>query len=540
MRNITFNSSALKALKYLFWLGPILIIMGLTAGIVAGSWGTLPLALLLSGLLLLLLWLLAESNSLPGFFGRRSTQAGTNALVSTIAVIVILGLLNFLAVRYVQRIDLTENQLFTLSPQTQEILNNLDQPVKAWVFWDEQTPPNPAVRDLLENYQRQTDQFTYEFVDPQSQPGLAEQFEVESFGEVHLEAGDRQLLLQNLNPQQAPAGPQQALSERQLTSSIVQLLSDRQPSVYLLQGHGERSLEPGQGGISEAVQLLETENYAVEPLNLAQTAAVPDDASVVVIPGPTRELLEGEVSALESYLEAGGGLLVLADPNTDPGLEELLTDWGVSLSDRLIIDPSGQAVGLGLTTAVVQSYGDHPITQDLGNGLSFYLEAQPILLEENVPEGVETAPLLITNEQAQGLEIPESGELEFNPERDLPGPLVFGVALSQPVAAGASPGADIEAEADSAEEEARLVVIGNSSFIVNGLVSQQLNGDIFLNAVNWLSQEEQQNLGIRPKEATNRRIILQPTQSVLIALTAVAILPLIGFGGAIALWLKRR
>ncbi|MGF1499205.1 MAG: GldG family protein [Elainellaceae cyanobacterium] len=540
MRNITFNSSALKALKYLFWLGPILIIMGLTAGIVAGSWGTLPLALLLSGLLLLLLWLLAESNSLPGFFGRRSTQAGTNALVSTIAVIVILGLLNFLAVRYVQRIDLTENQLFTLSPQTQEILNNLDQPVKAWVFWDEQTPPNPAVRDLLENYQRQTDQFTYEFVDPQSQPGLAEQFEVESFGEVHLEAGDRQLLLQNLNPQQAPAGPQQALSERQLTSSIVQLLSDRQPSVYLLQGHGERSLEPGQGGISEAVQLLETENYAVEPLNLAQTAAVPDDASVVVIPGPTRELLEGEVSALESYLEAGGGLLVLADPNTDPGLEELLSDWGVSLSDRLIIDPSGQAVGLGLTTAVVQSYGDHPITQDLGNGLSFYLEAQPILLEENVPEGVETAPLLITNEQAQGLEIPESGELEFNPERDLPGPLVFGVALSQPVAAGASPGADIEAEADSAEEEARLVVIGNSSFIVNGLVSQQLNGDIFLNAVNWLSQEEQQNLGIRPKEATNRRIILQPTQSVLIALTAVAILPLIGFGGAIALWLKRR
>ncbi|MEB3358016.1 MAG: DUF4350 domain-containing protein [Synechococcales bacterium] len=536
---MTFNASALRVLKYLFWLGPILVIMGLTAGIVAGSWGTLPLALLLSGVLLLLLWLLAESNSLPGFFGRRSTQAGTNALLSTIAVIVILGLLNFLAVRYVQRIDLTENQLFTLSPQTQEILKNLDQPVKAWVFWDEQTPSNPAVLDLLENYQRQTDQFTYEFVDPQSQPGLAEQFEVESFGEVHLEAGDRQLLIQTLSPQQAAVGPQQGLSERQLTSSIVQLLSDRQLPVYLLQGHGERPLEPGQGGLSEAVQLLEAENYIVEPLNLAQTAAVPEDASVVVIPGPTRELLAGEVRALQSYLDEGGGLLVLADPNTDPGLEDLLSDWGVSLSDRLIIDPAGQANNLGLTTTVVQSYGDHPITQDLGGGISFYLETQPILLEETLPEGIETAPLLITGEQAQGLEIPESGELEFNPERDLPGPLVFGVALSQPIEADAAP-EDAESAADNEPDEARMVVIGNSSFVVNGLVSQQLNGDIFLNAVNWLSQEEEQTLGIRPKEVTNRRILLQPTQSIIIALTAVAILPLIGFGGAIALWLKRR
>ncbi|MBD1995716.1 Gldg family protein [Leptolyngbya sp. FACHB-541] len=549
-----------KYIKYLFWLGPILIIMGLSAGVVAGSWGPLPLALIMAGVIISVIWLFSEPTVLKGFLGSRSTQAGTNALAATLAVLVILGLINFLGVRYSKQVDLTENQLFTLSPQTQEVLQNLEQPVKVWVF---AITPNPNDRRLLENYQRQSNQFSFEYVDPQARPGLARDFGVQQAGEVYLERGENRTFLQQI--------AQEPLSERRITNAVGQIASDRQPKVYFLQGHGERALEPGQGSFSQALGSLGDENFVAEPLNLAENPDIPEDTTVLVLAGPQRALLPPEVTALRNYLQRKSGLLLMLDPDTDPGLGALLQDWGISLDDRLIIDPNGQTAGVNAAVTIVTQYGVHPITEEFGDGISFYPLARPIGVTET--SEVEASPLLLTGDRVQAKPIPESGELNFDPNLPPQGSLTLGVALSRPVPdeapqaeaspspapspspeasasptpspspeASASPDADeaTEAEDDETASETRLVVIGNSSFATDGLFEQQLNGDVFLNSVNWLSQQDTQVLSIRPKEATNRRIIMTPRQQITSALTALVILPVLGFGAAILVWLRRR
>lgn len=544
----------LSPLKYLGWLAPVLIIVGVTAGIVAGSWGALPLGFIIAGGVALLVWLLVEWRSLPGFFGKRSTQAGTNAVVATLAAVVILGLINILAVRYSNRVDLTENQLFTLAPQTQEVLNALDQPAKVWIFATGDAEQNPLDQELLNNYRRESSNFSYEYIDPQLDPGTAREFGIQAIGEVYLEIGDTRRLIQSI-------GPQAQLSERQLTNALLQAGSDRQPIAYFLQGHGEKPLEEGQGGLSDVRRLLEDENYRVESLNLTALAEVPSDADVVIVAGPRRSLLEGEVESLQDYLEGESGLMLLIDPNTDPGLTPLLEEWGVTLDNLLVIDPTGQALGLGLTTPLIQNYGEHPITEEFSAGISFFPESQVVELDETQTD-VETAPLLITNEQTQAVAVPESGEIQLDTaEFDVTGSVVLGVALNRPIegAEGASvlsenedaelgEDADPSLEEPTADEamdedmppEARLVVIGNSSFIVNGLVNQQLNSDVFLNSVAWLSQQDEQALSIRPKEVTNRRLVLDTQQWIIVTLSSVVILPIIGIGGAVFLWLRRR
>jgi ABC-type uncharacterized transport system involved in gliding motility auxiliary subunit len=568
-----------KYIKYLFWLGPILIIMGLSAGIVANSWGPLPLALIIAGVIVSGIWLFSEASVLQGFLGRRSTQAGTNALAATLAVLVILGLINFLGVRYSKQVDLTENQLFTLSPQTQEVLQDLEQPVKIWVF---AITPNPSDRRLLENYQRQSNQFSFEYVDPQARPGLARDFGVQQAGEVYLERGENRTFLQQI--------AQEPLSERRITNAIGQIASDRQPKVYFLQGHGERSLEPGQGSFSQALGSLGDENFVAEPLNLAENPDIPEDTTVLVLAGPQRALLASEVTALRNYLQRKSGLMLMLDPDTDPGLGELLRDWGISLDDRLIIDPNGQAAGVNAAVTIVTQYGVHPITEEFGDGISFYPLARPVGVTET-PD-VQASPLLLTGDRVQAQPIPESGELNFDPNLPPQGSLTLGVALSRPVSdealqaeaspspspspspeAAQSPNAtetpspspspeaaesptepspeaaespdDAEtSEANDGEDETagetRLVVIGNSTFATDGLFEQQLNGDVFLNSVNWLSQQDTQVLSIRPKEATNRRILMTPRQQIISALTALVVLPVLGFGTAILVWLRRR
>jgi len=83
-------------------------------------------------------------------------------------------------------------------------------------------------------------------------------------------------------------------------------------------------------------------------------------------------------------------------------------------------------------------------------------------------------------------------------------------------------------------------VIGNSTFATDGFFNQVVNGDVFLNSVRWLSQDDQPALSIRPKEAKNRRITLSPPQAAIAGWLALVILPLLGFGTAFFVWWRRR
>ncbi|MBC1220177.1 Gldg family protein, partial [Nostoc sp. UCD120] len=410
-----------KLWKYVFWLGPFLIAVGLTVGLVSEQWGLIPLVFLIAGVVISglgIIWQSYETN----WWKRRSTQAGTNALVATLAVLAILGLINFLGTRYHLRSDLTESQLFTLAPQSRELVSVLPQPVKVWVFDINQ---NPQDRELLENYQRQSSKFKYEYIDPQARPGLAEKFGVKDYGEVYLESGDKRQLVQTVNQNER-------LSEIRLTSRLQQLTNSTTAKVYLLQGHGERQLSPGKGAISQAVQGLGDKNFTTSPLNLGETSKVPEDASVVIVAGPKRGLFEGEVKALQEYLNRGGNLLLMIDPNTDPKLKSLLQEWGIRLDNRLAVDVSGESVvGLGPAAPLVTEYGQHPITKDFGNGNSFYPIARPLEIT-SVP-GVQSTPLLRTKPYPSSWAESDlqSEKLEFNADKDLKGPLTLGVALTR-------------------------------------------------------------------------------------------------------------
>ncbi len=570
-----------KLWKYLFWLGPFLITVGLTVGLVSEQWGLIPLAFIITGIVISglgIIWQSYETN----WWRRRSTQAGTNALVATLAVLAILGLINFLGTRYHWRVDLTEAQLFTLAPQSRELVSVLPQPVKVWVFDINQ---NPQDRELLENYQRQSSKFKYEYIDPQARPGIAEKFGVKDYGEVYLESGDKRQLVQTVNQNER-------LSEIRLTSRLQQLTSSTTAKVYLLQGHGEHQLSAGKDAISRAVQGLGDKNFTTSPLNLAETSKVPQDAAVVIVAGPKRELFGGEVKALQEYLNRGGNLLLMIDPNTDPKLNSLLQEWGIRLDNRLAVDVSGESVvGLGPATPLVTEYGQHPITKDFGNGNSFYPVARPLEIT-SVP-GINATPLLRTKAYPNSWAESDlqSEKLEFNPDKDLKGPLTLGVALTRKQAAkptstpqasptlsplpspttqsktsptpspspktpqalplpapttqgNASPTSSSPPSSPTSSSqtatESRLVVLGNSNFATDGLFQQQLNGDVFLNSVTWLSQQDQQPLSIRPKEPKNRRITLTTTQANLLILSSLLVLPLIGFAIAVILWWKRR
>ncbi len=550
-----------KYLRWLIWPGLALTTAGLVSGLV-NTWTPLPIILLAVGLVLLLLSLILGGFGYRSFWQSRSTQAGTNAVVATLSVLLILAVANFLAVQYGPRIDLTEAGLFTLAPESQAVVRNLQQPVKVVVF---DASLNPSDKQLLDSYRKFNDNLTYEHINPFQNPGMAREFNVSGEGrEVHLEAGDRKLFVQPLGAQ--------GLNEQDLTNKLAQLGRDQSAVVYFLQGHNEFVIDGTASGYNQAAEALEADGFTVETLSFDQTAAVPFDANAVVIAGPQEAFFEPEVEALGTYLNQGGSVLLMVDPQTEPELDDLLDDWGVTLDERIIVDASntGQIVGLGPAAPLVTNYGEHPITTDFNNGRSFYPLARPILIEP--VDGVEATPLLLSNAQSYAEELSETGELNVDTEEGPEGPFNIGVVLTKEAEVSLPEAAEEEeietenvAEEDPSEEtgdteaeaakeeqsgapeensdpqgEARLVIIGNATFATDGLFGQQLNGDVFLNSVTWLSNLEDSILSIRPKEITNRRISMTLSRQILIIVLALVVLPLIGLIGAGFTWFRRR
>ncbi|MFM7405124.1 MAG: GldG family protein [Cuspidothrix sp.] len=595
-----------KLWQLVFWLGPFFLTAGLTVGLISEKWGIIPLLLIIVGLLICSLWVILKSQK-SKWWQQRSTQSGTNAFLATISVLIILGLINFLGIRYHVRLDLTDTQLFTLSPQSKELVSNLPQTIKVWLFTKEQ---NIQDRELLDNYQRQSKQFKFEYIDPQLKPGLAERFGVKDYGEVYLEFGDKRQLVQFISENER-------LSEIKLTNQLQKITSVISARIYFLQGHGEHPLTANKGAISQAVKGLTDKNFTTSALNLAENPQVPNDANVIVVPGPKRELLPGEVTALQDYLNRGGNLLLMIDPNIDPKIDPILKDWGIRLDNRLAIDTSGESLQLGPAAILVTEYGQHPITKDFGNNISIYPLTRPIEIDP-VP-GIESMTLLKTkpypNSWAESDQ--KSEKLEFNEGQDLKGPLTLGVALTRklstpntpiptptnipiptltntpiptptntpvptptptptnspilipiltptpiptsttspiptpptptistpttsPISTPTTSPIPTPTTSPNTPKESRLVVFGNSNFAVDGLFEQQLNGDVFLNSVSWLSQQNEQLLSIRPKEPKNRRIVISTLQANLLTIAAVIILPLISLLTGFIIWWKRR
>jgi ABC-type uncharacterized transport system involved in gliding motility auxiliary subunit len=85
----------------------------------------------------------------------------------------------------------------------------------------------------------------------------------------------------------------------------------------------------------------------------------------------------------------------------------------------------------------------------------------------------------------------------------------------------------------------RFVVIGNSGFLTNAMITFQGNRDLALNAVNWLSSDEDL-ISIRPKDPEDRRMNANQSQMSTFAYTDLIAIPLIIIIGGIAVYWKRR
>ena len=524
-----------RLLGLLGWLGVLLVVAAVIIRFTRPELPQWSQGLALAGLVVTLLYSLTQWRDIARSFGGREAKYGSIAALSAVLVLGILVALNWIGSRQNKRWDLTETSQFSLSEQTRQIVRSLDRPVTFRVFY---VGSSQEHRDRLSEYSYLSSQVNVEYVDAEANPLDAQRYEITSVPTVLIEYAGR--------TERATSG-----AEQTLTNALKRVVEGQAKKMYFLQGHGEPDPNGTDGeGYSALVGALRSDNFEVEPLNLAQQSSVPADATVVVVAGPTTDLLPGELDALRAFLRRGGKLHLLIDPpaqGTAPDVTGLITlarEWGIDVGNNLLIDASGLGQMLGTDASVpVAMPVAHPITNNFRVMTAFPL-ARSVRPVEGGANGRTAQPVLETSPQSWAetnvAGVFASGRVERNIEPpNIAGPVPLAAAVSAAAEEPPTPADGAPPEADAPTPETRIVVVGDSDFARNRAIGIQGNREIFLNMANWLAQQEDL-IAIRPADPANRPITMTESQGVWVFWFTMLIVPALLFANAFRMYWRRR
>ncbi|RMH21021.1 MAG: hypothetical protein D6696_06720 [Acidobacteria bacterium] len=531
---------------------------------------------------------------------RQRLVEGSMLTAGVIVVLALYAMVNYLALRHYERFDWTASELYSLSEKTKNVIAGVDRDVETIIFLSPGSEVYDQVDELLSRYQAANPRITKRVVDPVRNPlearQLSEQHGVERMNVVVVASGDDRRVIEESDlveydfsgAQFGQAPSIKAFKGEQLiTSAILELIEDKKPKVLLLAGHGEASLDGGaQGrGLRAAEELLGKDNVALETWSSLGQSAVPADADLIIVAGPTARFLEPEIALFDDYLKGGGRMLFLLDPTfsengdrmLELGLEEWLRSYGVELDLDVVIDPAQRLPLYGPETIFTSDYGFHPIVEPLAQTQTPVLLplARSVRKAEDAPAAYEISELVKTSDQAWG-----ETDLKTTPAKpdgdDPTGPLPLGLAVAfdlgtddataaddepaddesaddesaddEPAAgdrpAAEEPAADGEDGGDEAEVEAtprqgRLVVYGDYDFASDAQVINGANAALLLNTLNWLIEREQL-LAIPPRQPEQARLLLSQSELYSLYVLTLLLMPGAAIVAGILVYLRRR
>lgn len=435
-------------------------------------------------------------------------------LTQLFIAIAILVVANLISNQLYFRLDFTEDQRYTLSDATKDILEELDEVISVSAYFSEDLPPQllnnrKDFEDILIEYEKRSGgNVVYAFSSPNEDPAMEQEVQQQGIGPIMinvrendrveqmraymgavLQKGDQREIIPIIQPG--------AAMEYELTTAIKKLSVTDKPKVAILSGHGEAAL----ASMPQLMQQLSV-LYTVENYEIKEEEPIPAMYRAVALLAPEDTIPQSHFSRLDEYLRTGGKLLV-AYANVkgdlqqgtlttapDIGMAGWLSGKGVSLGRDFIIDASCATVSVqqrqGFFTINSQkefpffpriaSFEDHPITKGLDEiTFTFTNSVVPFAADSLVT----ATPILLTSETSGIERAPSYIDIQRRwEERDFGmGAQSLGLALE-----GLEGGLG------------KMVVLGNGDFYLNGAAEQarQLPPDhvnLAANAIDWLADD---------------------------------------------------
>lgn len=453
----------------------------------------------------------------------------TGMIAAAVAVVVVLNIVMSELPSSWTSIDLTSEKLYSLTDQTKEYVEGIQDDVTIYVLSSEDSQ-DVTLKQTLQRYEDLSKHITVEYVDPTINPTFAKQYTDQQVSTNSLiVVSDKRNKVINYSSIYETSVDYQTYSstttgydgEGQITSALDYVLSDDMPKAYATTGHGETSIS---GTFTAG---LKKENVDYESLNLMDYDAVPEDASVLLINAATSDFSADDKDKVINYLNAGGNVVFIASyaAENTPNLDSILEYMGMHLADGMVVDQGKENYYRSpyylLPTISVSNY----TSGVYGNYYVFAPLSKGIVIDNEEAEGMTYTTFLSTSDDSYSKLNVGNMDNADKEEGDIDGPFGIGVSAQKTVENGT----------------ATMVVFGcdqmftdEASTMVGGA-----NLTVFTNTVGSFADHEV-SVSIPVKEYERSRLTVSQASVFAIAPIVTVILPVVFLVAGFVIWLTRR
>ncbi len=523
------------------FIGIAALIIGVIGFIWQGELTTYVGAVFVLAILGIAAWAVLTPQEFVGFITGRQMRHSTGAIFGTMLLVGITVVVYLLLQRAALTLDMTLANRFTLSSETNSVLQHVTRRMRITGFYSPKSLSTRQVDDeFFRLYTTATNGLIERlYIDPDEQPALAQRYGVIEDAMVFLSYvnADGSTDLTSL-----ARVPRSSNQERDMTQAVSRELIAGTLTVYFDTGLGERSPEDttqeGISGIRAGVQESGLVAYPLDISALASSGAdIPHDAAAVVFARPTRDLTAAEIDVIDRYLNTGGSLLLLPDVlfNDDPFLKQsgafnqyLWDNYGIQALDAAVVDPSmsGQTA-LDVMSAYIFPETDIGARLDPNTNPTVFSLARALDVNlDSSPPNVANGRVIMSSEQSFGetdlKTLGETNSYHYDTGVDLPGPLTTVVWAS------------------NQQTKAKIVMVGDSNFVSNGLVLSGGNGVLFTDSMAWLTGLGEKISFAPQAYGVGTPLIYVSTQTLdLIAFLTIILLPGAVLASGVAIWMRR-
>jgi hypothetical protein len=411
--------------------------------------------------------------------------AARAAIIAVFALVAFAGL-NFAAAQWNRKIDLSYFKTTKPGEVTLKLVEDLSEPVQVLLFYP---PGNEVLEDLRAYFgtlAEHNGKLAIETADQALEPELAKKYKVRTNGSVVLARGERtETLSVGVDREDARSVLKKLDSEVQ--ERLMKVVRAARVA-YFTTGHGERDWSPAQGdkryGLGDFKGLLESTGFSVKRLGLVEGLGkqVPADASLVVVAGPTEPMALGEREALTTYIQGGGHVWILLDP--DQGLvdNELVAPLGLKVQEGLVaadkllvrVDDKRESPYNFVTARM----GSHPSTKTLSQNstrmATAFIGTGALAKLEPAPANLKIA-FTVHSDSAAWIDAKNNGTFDKDEKR----------AVQELVAAVES-----TTKSEDGKTGLRALVTADADVIGNGIIRNAGNAYLVLDGVKWLVGDE--------------------------------------------------
>ena len=227
-------------------------------------------------------------------------------------------------------VDLSQEQLFTLSEGSKDKVKNINKDVN--IYFIEYTDENPSV-GLSKQYHAVNDKIKTEIVTAETRPDLVQKYGIQTGTQgIIIECGEKSKVLtdNDLYTYDMTTYETINIAEEKLTSSILTVASEKIPVIYFLEGYSSYSLSQQMNYLGI---YLQNEINQVKQFNILSTGKVPDDCDTLIICTPAKDFDDIATNAIIDYINSGRNILWLNSAVTKeqdlPNVNKILAMYGV-------------------------------------------------------------------------------------------------------------------------------------------------------------------------------------------------------------------